>query len=323
MMIDPHPERGAALLTVLLLVAVMATLAATALDRLSLATRLVGNAAVIGQARSWLATAELLAATRIEDLLAADSGQTRLAGNWLGVERRIALPDGASVRARLEDGGNCFNLNSLVETGSDGALTVRPLAGEQFAALMRTVGIEPGKQQSIAAATSDYLDSDSVPLPGGGEDRAAQLAANRLMADASELRLIAGVGEREYGLLERWICALPVAELSPINVNTLLPEQAPLLAMLAPGRLDLGRARSVLAARPADGFGSVLRFWQSPLLEGVQVAPEAAKQVRVRTDFFTLRATVAAGELELSEVALIDARAAPARIVRREWGEAS
>ena len=41
----PAHERGAALLTVLLLVAVMAVIAATALDRLTLATRIAGSAA--------------------------------------------------------------------------------------------------------------------------------------------------------------------------------------------------------------------------------------------------------------------------------------
>ena len=44
-------ERGAALLTVLLLVAVIAVLAATALERLRVSTRLAGNAAALDQAR--------------------------------------------------------------------------------------------------------------------------------------------------------------------------------------------------------------------------------------------------------------------------------
>src|SRR5690606_12898479 len=53
-------ERGAALLSVLLLVAVMATVAATALDRIGVATRLAGNAATLAQARLWLQMTEQL-----------------------------------------------------------------------------------------------------------------------------------------------------------------------------------------------------------------------------------------------------------------------
>lgn len=319
----PSGQRGAALLTVLLLIAVMATIGATALDRIGLATRLAANVSAIAQSRSWLGTAELLATARLEDMLALDQSQTTLAGGWLGIERSIALPGGGTVRASVGDGGNCFNLNSLVERQADGRLTERPRGREQFAGLMTLVGIAPGEAERVASSAADYIDSDSSPLPAGAEDGGgAAIPANAMMADASELRAVAGVTARHYAMLERWLCALPIAEPAPVNVNTLLPEQAPLLAMLAPGILDVARARSVLAARPADGFGSVLNFWNSPALARVQVPQEVAQQVKVRSAFFTLRATVINGETQVEETALIDARVQPARIVARRWGEA-
>jgi general secretion pathway protein K len=318
----PASEKGGALLTVLLLVAVMATIAATALDRIGVGTRLAANVATVGQARAWLSMAELVAATRIEDLLAADADQT-LATGWLGAERNIALPDGALARARVEDGGNCLNLNSLVEQRQVGQFVARELGAKQFAALMVLLGIPEGDALRIAASATDYIDSDSQPLPSGSEDGAHGLSANRLMVDPSELRAVAGMTDQRYGLLERWICALPTADLSPINVNTLLPEQAPLLAMLAPGKLDVARARAQIASRPTGGYGSVVNFWQSPALAGVEPDPEAAQQVKLRTSFFTLRARVASGGLELGETALIDARNRPARIVRRQWDQTS
>ena len=322
-MIVPPNQRGAALLTVLLLVAVMATIGATALDRIGLATRLAANVSTVAQSRAWLGTAELLATARIEDLLALDQSQTTLAGDWLDVERSIALPDGAVVRATVGDGGNCFNLNGLVERQPDGLLTERPRGREQFVGLMTVLGIAPGEAERIASSAADYIDSDSTPLAAGAEDGAAHLPPNAMMADASELRAVSGVTPRHYGMLERWLCALPVSEPAPINVNTLLVEQAPLLAMLAPGVLDVGRARAQLSSRPADGYGSVLNFWNSPALGGLEFPSHATEQVKVRSSFFTLRAIVAAGESEVQETALIDARATPARIVRRAWGEGS
>lgn len=319
----PPRERGSALLTVLLLVAVMATIAATALDRIAVGTRLAANIATVGQARAWLGTAELLATTRIEDLLAADEAQTTRAGNWMGVEQTIALPDGATVRARIEDGGNCFNLNSLVEQKQDSSLAARPLAQSQFRALMSLLGIAEGEAARIAASAADYIDSDSSPIAGGAEDGAAgALNPNHMMADASELRAVAGVTDRHYNLLRPWICALPTADLSPINVNTILPEQAPLLAMLVPGRLDVSRARAQIASRPAAGYGSVLKFWESPTLAGLEPGTEASQQVKVRTSFFRLRARVESDSLDVGETALIDARRVPARIVSRTFGEA-
>ena len=36
-------------------------------------------------------------------------------GGWMGATRRIPLPGGGLAEARVRDGGNCFNLNSVVE----------------------------------------------------------------------------------------------------------------------------------------------------------------------------------------------------------------
>ena len=321
-MIVPPKERGAALLSVLLLVAVMATVAATALDRLGVGTHLAANAATVGQGRAWLESAELLATTRIEDLLAADKDKT-LGSGWMGVERRIALPGGATVRARIEDGGNCFNLNSLVRRQEDGRLVSRKEGVSQFVALMTMLGMNGGEASRIAASASDYIDSDSNPQPLGAEDGGRILPANHLMADPSELRAVAGVMDRHYGLISRWICALPTPELSGINANTLLPEQAPLVAMIAPGRIDPQVARAVIAQRPAAGFDDALDFWQLPGLAGIDLPGGAVDQIKVRTSFFMLKARVDASDIDVRETALIDARSKPARVIRRSWADAS
>ena len=311
-------------MTVLLLVAVMATIAATALDRIGVGTRLAVNVANVGQARAWLNMAELLATTRIEDLLVANESKTTLQGNWMGTERTIALPDGSTVRARVDDGGNCFNLNSIVQQRQDDGTTLaRAPAARQFTALMTLLGIDPGEATRIAASATDYLDSDSLAIGSSGEDSARSdggLSANRLMADASELRAVAGVSERAYQLLESWVCALPTADLSPINVNTLRTEQAPLVAMLVPGQADLSRARAAIASRPPSGWSDATDFWNEPPLASLAPDEVAQEQVKVKTSFFTLRARVTSGDLEFDEVALIDARQKPVRVVRRSWG---
>lgn len=318
----PDREQGSALLTVLLLVAVMATIAATALDRIAVGTRLAANAATVGQARAWLGATELLAAGRVEDLLAADDAQTTLAGGWAGVERSISLPDGAVVRTRVDDGGNCFNLNSLVQPRQGGSLAPRPLGQGQFTALMILVGIPEADASRIAASATDYIDSDSTPVAGGSEDPSdIALSPNRMMAHVSELRAVPGMSDRYYRLLKPWICVLPLAELSPINVNTLLPEQAPLLAMLVPGKLEPQRARALIATRPAGGYGSVVSFWSQPALSALQAHPDVTEQTKVRTAFFKLRAETVSGSVTLGETALIDARHPPARVISRSYGD--
>ena len=321
-------ERGAALLTVLLLVAFVAVLAAIALERARLATRLTTNAVAIDQARSYAMAAEVLATTRITALLARDAARVTLQGDWAGRPLPLPIPEG-SASATVNDGGNCFNLNGLVTRGSDGRLSARPASVEQFARLMRLLGEPDSQAREVATAAADFIDSDDIALPGGAEDAryaggpAPYRTSGTLMADVSELRVVAGITSRLYDKLHPWLCALPRAELSRINVNTVMPEQAVLFAMLLPDTLDIGRARSLLLQRPPQGFTSTLAFWQGPGLQGIAAGPEAQAQTAVTTRWFALRIDVALGDTGLSETALIDATEAPARLVSRAWDDPS
>lgn len=323
-MIVPSHERGAALLTVLMLVAVIATVTASALDRLTVTTRLAANAKVVGQGRHWLGFAEQLAAVRLEDLARADAART-LNGSWLGAVRQVRLPDGGIVSAEVRDGGNCFNLNSLVRAEGE-QLIAEPRTIEQLTNLLVLLGTDLGQARNIAAASADWIDSDDLPLPGGAERSgyggAQWSPSNALMADASELGAVRGVTPELLTLAAPFLCALPEAKPSALNPNTLAPEQAMLLAMLAPASLGLDRARAAIAARPAAGFESGVAFWQSPPLAGVVVPPEAAEQVRLKSRWFELRATLTASGQELASRTLIDLTGERARIVRRRFGDA-
>jgi general secretion pathway protein K len=328
----PKDERGAALLTVLLLVAVMAVIAATALDRLTLATRIAGSAATVDQGRAYSFAAEQIALRRVADLVGRDPAKLTLAGNWLGREFVLPLPGGEG-RARLTDANNCFNLNALVTEAAPGRLSQRAGAVVQFAELMTLLGVEPGEAKSIAGAAADWIDSDSNDGPSGAEDgvyrsmRTSYLPANRKMADVSELRAVRGVTPKIYARLKPWICVLPVADPLRLNVNTLAPEQAPLIAMLRPGEISIAQARAALAARPADGYGSSQRFWKSGPLAEIDPG-EAAEQAGVNSRWLALTTNVTMGDGFLTSVSLIDANggalaagAASPTIVRRDWGE--
>ncbi len=318
-------ERGAALLTVLLLVAVMAVVASTALERLALATRMTGNGGSIDQARAFADAGTEIARIRIGDLLAANPGKTTLAGNWMGTAQPIAVPGGMAT-ARVTDGGNCFNLNSVVAGENEANLKVRPVGISQFQALLQALGVDARQAQVAAASLGDWIDTDGVPQPGGAEDGSyAQTArpyraANRFMVDPSELRVVAGVTPAIYDVVRPWICALPTAELSPININTLLPSQAPLFAMLLQGQISVAQARDLLARRPAEGYGSTVQFWAPLASQGINPLEEVGQQVKLTTGFFGVEVSVDVGGTEVVEQALVDARESPARLIRRSWG---
>lgn len=326
-------ERGAALLSVLLLVAVMAVIAATALDRLTLATRIAGSAAAVDQGRAYSFAAEQIALRRVADLVARDPAKLTLAGDWLGRDFVLPLPGGQGT-ARLTDANNCFNLNSLVAETAPGRLSQRAVAVRQFAELMALLGVGRGEAESIAGATADWIDSDGNEGPLGAEDgiyrglEVSYLPANRMMADVSEWRAVRGVTSKIYARLKPWICALPVADPVKLNVNTLAPEQAPLIAMLMPGEIGLADARAALAARPAGGYGSSVRFWQTRALERFEPPNGVDEQAGVTSRWLALTTHVTMGDGDLTAQSLIDAwggapaaGAAPPAIVRRDWGE--
>ncbi|MGL5839960.1 MAG: type II secretion system minor pseudopilin GspK [Sphingorhabdus sp.] len=320
----PPAERGAALLSILLLVAILSVVAATTLDRVTLSTQLAQNGQAARQARLLSYAAEDLALARIADLRAANATQTTLAGGWLGQPQTFQLP-GGQIAVTATDGGNCFNLNSLVKS-ENGALAANPIGRDQFVSLMVALAVPENVARQVADSATDWADSDTSPLPAGAEDGAYQtqatpyVAPNQLFADKSELRAVAGVAPALYARLEPLICALPVAELSPLNVNTLLPEQSALLAMLyPPGAITRNSLQAHLAKRPASGYGSLVKFWEG-LTEGASAPPQAVQdQVKLVTNWFRLDIGIESGDIRLRETALISAEQAPPHLLWRSW----
>ena len=317
-------ERGATLLTVLLLVAIVAVMAGTALEKIRLSTRLTGNAVALDQARGLAFAAEALATGRITAQLRQSPDRVTLVGGWSG--RPVPLPfAGGGAVARVSDGGNCFNLNSLV-TRLDRQYVADPTTMAQFARLTRLLGIPGG--DAIAAAAADWIDTDDQTLANGAEDgdygglATPYRTAGTLMADPSELRAVSGVSTEAYRKLRPWICTLPEARRAAINVNTLAPEQAPLLAMVLPETASVEAARALLLRRPMAGYDSAEAFWTAAAL-GDASDTAGRQQVAVTSRWFDLRVDVTVGSAELQERALIDARTLPARLVARQWGEAS
>ena len=319
-------ERGAALLAVLLLVAVTGAIAAAAMEGLRLSRATAANAAALDQGRAFADGVEQLAILTIDDLVASSPERTTLDGGWNGAVRRIALPGGAAAELGLRDGGNCFNLNSVAAGDATSGLSRRPSGVAQLVGLMLALDVPEAEARRIAEAAADWVDSDRAPGPGGAEDEtymageAPYRAGNTLFADPGEARLLAGMTAEIHARLTPWLCALPVTDLSPINVNTLAPAQAPLLAMLAPGQLDVAGARRVLAGRPAAGWSNMIEFWRIEAVSGLAVPLDVQLQPQLRTQWFALDVRVAVGESLFEEAALVDARLQPSRVVARRWG---
>jgi general secretion pathway protein K len=284
------------------------------------------NAAALDQARAYAIGIEDLLTLRIEDLSAASSDVTSLAGGWNGKPQRVPLPGGGGAEGTIRDGSNCFNLNSLVEGEATTGPKRREAGVDQFAGLMRVLGIPESKARELAGAAADWADWDSDTSPDGAEDRAyaagepTYRAANTLFADPTELRAVAGMTPELYRTLRPFVCALPVTDLSPVNVNTLVPDQAPILAMLGPEQAPVERLRELIAARPAGGWRDMEQFWTATAAAGLASSLDRHRQLRTKTSWFTVDLMVRFEDAEVEERALVDARLQPARIVSRRWG---
>lgn len=321
----PENERGAALLSVLLLVAVMAVIAAVMLERLNLAARLAGNGQAMAQARLYATSGESLAMARLKALVDSSPQRTVDNGGLLGRDFPLPLERG-TVTARIEDAGNCFNVNSLVE-GEDGNYSLRPAGLGQLRALMESLQVDQGTAFRLSDAMADWIDSDSQTAPNGAEDQhytalpVPYRTSGRLIADVSELRAVREMTPALYSRLRPWLCALPTAALSPINVNTLRPEQARLVSMLSPQLFPIDRVRALIAQRPAAGYanaGDFLRPFGGGT-DGETVAPVG--QLQVTSRWFLLDLSTRVDSIQLDEQALVDAGVTPVRVAYRSWGD--
>ena len=307
--IPPH-EQGAALINVLVLVGVMAALSTSLFDRLRLARHLDTTRAGLEVARG--------AALAGETMILARLPLPQLPA------RPFALPTPVPITVTLSPGGNCFNLNS-VAMGPVGRTLTRPLGVEQLARLLTLLDVPQAESLRIAAATADWVDVDQLPGSGGAEDPAYARAATpyrsagTLLAEASEWRAVAGVTPAIFARAAPHLCALPEAELSRPNINSLVPADAPVLAAIT--GVPLATARDAIAARPSGGWRDTASFWAQPLLAGRQVAADALRQPDTRDRFVAYRMTTNIDGVTLAQAGLIDAGTRPAKLLLRRWGD--
>ncbi len=317
-------REGMALLTVLLLVAVMAVVAVAILDDVRFSVRRTTNGETQAQAQWYAAGAESLARRQIADLLKADPARTPIEPRWNGRVMEFPVEEGA-IRAVVTDGQACFNLNSLVY-GQGEDLFARPEGTTQFIALGQALGLSRTRMTAAAAALTDWMDEDAESQPNGGEDaRYAGLTTpyrtgGVMLADVSEMRAVASIDAELYRRLRPYVCALPTTAQAALNVNTLAPAQAPLLVMLTDGAIGLQTARAAIAARPALGWSSIDAFWDQPALKAFTPDDETRAQTTLLTRYFDLRVDIDYGGAHAVRTALLHAASdGGVRTVIRRW----
>ena len=290
-------ERGVALITVLLLIVFMSSVALAITDDIRFAIRRTANIQMTQQARWYAMGAEELARQVVWRSWKASPERTTLNDPW--ARQAVNFPiDGGSIGGVISDGGNCFNLNSVVSAAPDGRYEERALGMAQYRNLLNALDIDSDAAASLAASLLDWVDTDSVPSPRGAEDyvyavmEPSYRTGDTLLAEPSELRAIAGYTETIYRRIRPFVCTQSGPEVSVINVNTLPEVGAPLLVMLAGRELRLDQAMRAIARRPSSGFRSLDDFFEDESFVGLVLDQDVRSQFSLQTRFYNLATQV-------------------------------
>lgn len=299
-------HRGVALITVLLVVALVTVLA------LDLAH---ANLARLGLLERRLESAQAWQVWRggvewARDILRQDArlGATDHGGEFWARGLANYPVEGGSLTGVLEDQQGLFNLNNLVRHGQVSAV--------ELARYRRLLG-ELGLDADLAPALADWLDADREPLPGGAEDetysqaRPPYLAANRPLAELAELARVRGYTPAVRARLAPYVAALPGS--TPLNVNT---AAAPVLRAVLPPGAAAG-VGGLLQARAERPFTDLADF-RAHLAEGAADLDEADYSVGSR--YFLLRLEVRQGRSLARGTALLDRSGGLPRVGRLRQG---
>jgi general secretion pathway protein K len=282
----PPKQRGVAILTAVLVVAVGTIIAVNLMWEATLDQRRTAAALAADQGLAYLQGAEAWAADILrQDLV--DSPESDHLGEIWATELPPMAVEGGVLGGRLEDLQGRFNLNNLImPIGAPDELSMR-----QFERLLAMLELDP----RLTDAVVDWLDADAQPrFPSGAEDAEyagadpPYRAANTPITTPSELMAIAGFDRTAYERLAPYVTALPSG--TTLNVNT---ASALLVASLSDD-IDLATANAIIEQRGDAEFLDIDAVF------GGWVEPVVLSRIDGVSEHFLLTATVELGTTQLS-----------------------
>ncbi|MDQ6968864.1 MAG: type II secretion system minor pseudopilin GspK [Mariprofundaceae bacterium] len=283
-----HYERGAALIIVLGLVAIISGWATTAAfeDMLSLRRAEHGMSAAKAEMAS-LSAFELVKMSLKQD--ARDGAVDNLDEDWAQTAPPFPIDDGL-VEGEIKDANRYLNLNTLIDT--HGHVVVAMVA--VFKRLFTAHDLNP----SLVDALVDWLDADDITFgPGGAEDSAylyqPYKVKNAALDRWRELAMVEGFDAQTLKTLRPWVRVWPLMSGSKVNINTVSKEV--LLAMF-PLMSDVD-VEDILAARPYTTLKTLatLAWAQGGEAQGM------FSRLSVASDVFMLRTHAVFGHADWRE----------------------
>lgn len=292
--IEFRSSQGVALITALLIMALIATLAYTlkwnnSLDIRRTAVMLNRDQAVqvaLG-AESWM-----------QSILRQDfeeSDTDHLGEIWASELPPLPI-DGGEVFGEIIDLQGRFNVNNLI--GADGEVDETALV--QFQDLLIALGLDP----RFAGIAGDWIDADQdSSFPDGAEDAIytgitpPYRAANQQLSNANELAALEGMDRETMDTLLPHIVALPGN--TKVNVNT---ATGPVLQSLSKD-ITAAEAEGLIAERADAGFAKIAESFSS-YMEPDDISQRLAEN----SEFFQLRVIVRVDTVRITYYSILERR---------------
>jgi general secretion pathway protein K len=298
-----HRQRGAALLTAMIIVTLIATLAASMVWQQWRAVQIE----VAERARmqsSWILSGALDWAKLILREDAKSGGPDHLGEPWavplaearlstfLAADKDNNTDSGpeAFLSGSITDVQSRYNLRNLVDnTGKISAVEVNALKQ-----LLRAINVGEGVADRIATGLRDAI----APLANGNSGNTGSSGNSPLLPrDVSQLSWL-GIDDDSIRLMKPYVTILPVH--TPVNANT---ASAEVLLAAIPG-VDRGTAQRIVQTRQRNPFKSPQEVLA--LVPKTVAETTTATQVNVASAFFEVRGRLRLADRVLEESSLVE-----------------
>jgi general secretion pathway protein K len=296
-------QRGTALITAILVVALATAIAASLTWDLFLDQRRAFGRVAVDRGLMYSLGAEAWAKKVLRD--DAQDNQVDHPGEAWATQITPLPIEGGQIQGRIEDLNGRFNINNLI----DAAGATDPVALEGFQRLLMALELDV----RLADRMADWIDRDLEPnFPDGAEDTEYLSrdppfrAANRPITSVSEILLVyPELGRSGYATLRPYVTALPRG--TSININTALPE----VLLTAAEELGVREAERIVMDRPEDG-------WESLEQLGDLIPAEARGALATSSNWFRLSVRVDIGTQRFTMYSLLhrDAAGSVSTVIR-------
>lgn len=313
-------QHGVALITVMLIVALSAIIAAQMTTRLQIQMQRSTNITFNQQAYWYALGAEAFTKRVLIKAFKDQPNVTHLEQIWAEEGNNYPVEFG-EISGAVTDLQSCLNLNALHPKAKTKRETVNndtnnttntnniltnasrnnnqqlPAASvlEALIINLNINGVGNFEAEAMVNALTDWLDSnDTLTGSGGAEDNDyasrefPYLAANNYLGSVNELRLVEHFSPAVILALTPYVCVLPQNAQHLININTLDAKKPELLQALLDSSVE--DAQQILNARDSSGYKNIEDFYNLPELSKVNITPWQKAQFVIDSQYFKLKA---------------------------------